>query len=226
MEGHVKGRDPVLLRLRVGGGLDDRPLGVLVVPLQHLVKERERRRERSGSRRTARRRRLTSSIPMIAELQVTLQERTGCSVIVSSPKIGFLACRGRPFAVQSTWRVFAVCEKESEVRSENDSKGEETYRRDRSPIAEHDPVPRDPSDVSEPNKFLDVLDGVPLRLGDGRAPEQLRVLRVRVVLHPHEDALVFKPSEDGAGVVLLAEHPARRRVRSEVRTIAGRRRLT
>jgi len=128
-------------------------------------------------------------------------------------------------------------------------------RRDRSPIAEHDPVPRDPRDVSEPNKFLDVLDGVPLRLGDGRAPEQLRVLRVRVVLHPHEDALVFKPSEDGAGVVLLAEHlgdldyevlrrrrpkpfsvippelpaddpPARRRARSEVRTIAGRRRLT
>ena len=153
------------------------------------------------------------------------------------------------------------CEKESEVRSENDSEEEDlpcqsgTYRRDRSPIAEHDPVPRDPRDVSEPNKFLDVLDGVPLRLGDGRAPEQLRVLRVRVVLHPHEDALVFKPSEDGAGVVLLAEHlgdldyevlrrrrpkpfsvippelpaddpPARRRARSEVRTIAGRRRLT
>ena len=125
-----------------------------------------------------------------------------------------------------------TCEKESEVRSENDSEEEDlpcqsgTYRRDRSPIAEHDPVPRDPRDVSEPNKFLDVLDGVPLRLGDGRAPEQLRVLRVRVVLHPHEDALFFKPSEDGAGVVLLAEHPARRRVRSEVRTVAGRRRLT
>ena len=133
-----------------------------------------------------------------------MQERTGCSVIVSSPKIGFLACRGRPFAVQSTWSVFAVCEKESEVRSENDSKGEETYRRDRSPIAEHDPVPRDPRDVSEPNEFLDVLDGVPLRLGDGRAPEQLRVLRVRVVLHPHEDA--GRPGRGGPEAVQVRDH--------------------
>ena len=76
-EGLVEGRDPVLLRLRVGDGLDDRPLGVLVVPLQHLVKERERRGERSESRRAARRRRLTSSIPMTAELQVTLHVITG-----------------------------------------------------------------------------------------------------------------------------------------------------
>ena len=43
----------------------------------HLVKEREQRRERSESRRTARRRRLTSSIPMTAELQVTLHVITG-----------------------------------------------------------------------------------------------------------------------------------------------------
>jgi len=48
LEGHIKGRDPVLLRLRVGGGLDDRPLSVLVVPLEHLVKEREVRIEKDS----------------------------------------------------------------------------------------------------------------------------------------------------------------------------------